>query len=113
MPLCVCTDDLRKEFAELPNREPPGRTTAAVAAPVVAAAATAAASQAASARPALQASAFNRVRSTGMGIPICVQLAALMGGSLELADRIDGPGAGGAPTCNVLLLLPMLLLRVC
>ena len=48
-----------------------------------------------------------------MGIPISARLAALMGGSLELADRIDGPGAGGAATCNVLLLLPMLLLRVC
>jgi hypothetical protein len=28
-----------------------------------------------------------------MGIPICVRLAALMGGSLELGDRVDGPGA--------------------
>jgi signal transduction histidine kinase len=37
-------------------------------------------------------SAFNKVRSTGMGIPICVRLAELMGGSLGLTDREDGPG---------------------
>ena len=28
-----------------------------------------------------------------MGIPICVRLAELMGGTIELADRGDGPGA--------------------
>ena len=43
--------------------------------------------------PSLGESAFHQVRSTGMGIPICVRLAALMGGSLGLADRADGPGA--------------------
>ena len=33
------------------------------------------------------------IRSSGMGIPICVRLAELMGGSATLADRTDGPGA--------------------
>jgi CheY-like chemotaxis protein len=33
------------------------------------------------------------IRSSGMGIPICVRLAELMGGSVALADRGDGPGA--------------------
>ena len=46
---------------------------------------------------ALGESAFNKVRSTGMGIPICVRLAELMGGSLGLTDREDGPGARMRP----------------
>jgi CheY-like chemotaxis protein len=33
------------------------------------------------------------VRSSGFGIPICILLAELMGGSIELVDREDGPGA--------------------
>jgi CheY-like chemotaxis protein len=33
------------------------------------------------------------IRSSGLGIPICVRLAELMGGSATLADRTDGPGA--------------------
>jgi signal transduction histidine kinase len=37
-------------------------------------------------------SAFSNVRSTGMGLPICLRLAKLMGGSLELSDRTDGLG---------------------
>ncbi len=49
-------------------------------------------------------SAFDNARSTRMGIPICVRLAALMGGSLSLEDRVDGPGAcagrgAAAPHC--------------
>lgn len=55
-------------------------------------------------------SAFNRVRSTGMGLPICVQLARLMHGSIALADRADGPGArvvrGG--WCGVVIGLDLL-----
>ncbi len=43
--------------------------------------------------PPPRVSAFNLVRSTGMGIPLCARLATLMGGSLELGDRVDGPGA--------------------
>ena len=39
------------------------------------------------------ASAFQNVRSTGMGLPICVRLAELMGGELSLSDRTDGHGA--------------------
>jgi signal transduction histidine kinase len=48
-------------------------------------------SQGAGEHPTLD-SAFDNVRSTGMGIPICLRLAALMGGSLGLADRSDGQG---------------------
>ncbi len=33
------------------------------------------------------------VRPTGLGIPICCRLAALMCGSIGLDDRCDGPGA--------------------
>jgi CheY-like chemotaxis protein len=33
------------------------------------------------------------IRASGLGIPICVRLAELMGGSATLADRTDGPGA--------------------
>lgn len=33
------------------------------------------------------------IRSSGMGIPICVRIAELMGGSITLADRTDGTGA--------------------
>ena len=38
-------------------------------------------------------SAGGAIRSSGMGIPICVRLAELMGGAVGLADREDGPGA--------------------
>ena len=72
---------LRQEFVELPSRVPtleppasqPERGAADGAPPPV--------------------SAFGNVRSTGMGVPICTQIAELMGGTLELADRMDGPGA--------------------
>ncbi len=37
------------------------------------------------------ASAFGHARPTGMGLPISVRLAALMGGTLELAERGDDP----------------------
>ena len=33
------------------------------------------------------------IRSSGLGFPICVRLAEMMGGSVTLADRGDGPGA--------------------
>lgn len=34
-------------------------------------------------------------RSSGMGIPICARLAALIGGSLLVTDRAAAPGGGG------------------
>jgi signal transduction histidine kinase len=64
--------ELGTEFAELPTGEGPAAAPRGVGPGV---------------------SAFNRVRSTGMGLPICVQLARLMHGSIALADRADGPGA--------------------
>ncbi len=36
---------------------------------------------------------WTAIRSSGLGIPICARLAELMGGSVTLADRTDGPGA--------------------
>lgn len=33
------------------------------------------------------------IRSSGLGVPICMRLAELMGGTVTLADRVDGPGA--------------------
>jgi CheY-like chemotaxis protein len=50
-----------------------------------------------------------------MGIPICVRLAELMGGTLELESRTDGPGvlwraSGGFVTC-ALVVLPRVLHR--
>lgn len=33
------------------------------------------------------------IRASGLGIPICIKLAELMGGSATLADRRDGAGA--------------------
>lgn len=44
-------------------------------------------------RLSLQASAYGNARSTGLGLPICVRLAALMGGAIDLTDRDDCDGA--------------------
>jgi signal transduction histidine kinase len=64
--------ELSKEFSELPQRESDVAEPQGAAAKVH--------------------SAFNRVRSTGLGVPISARLARLMGGALSLEDRRGGPG---------------------